>query len=288
MVQMQLLPIHQLKIWAGQPRQHCAETGLLELSASIQQQGILQPILVRPGKEGWLIVAGERRWRAAQLAGLQEIPVLIRPMDDAEALIVALVENLQREDLNSMDRAYALKRLYEQLGSWEAVGKAVGFGEATGELQPLSERRMFQLHALTNLPEVVQQAILSGDLTEKHGRALGRIKDAQQQQSVLHVVQAHQLSGPETEFLLRLIREEANSDLEALAQQVRARKKSQSIEKIRVSAGDLTRLLSTAGSCTPAERDIVDQALKQVEAQIRAWRRVNGLKTALTALPPGL
>lgn len=300
---VQRVPIDRIHLWPAQPRRQFAESTLIELADSIQQNGLLSPLLVRPLADGWQIVAGERRWRAAQRAGLTEVPVMVRPMDDAEALVLALVENLQREDLNLMDRARALRRLHEQLGSWDAVGAAVGFGPARvdGMVKPLTERRMFQLNALNDLPAPLQEAIERGEMSEKHGRALGRVKDPAEQELIFDTIRAHDLSGGETELLLRLLHQEPDSDepradvLARAVDRLRDRRPPDRVlrslhERIADTAFELDRLLRQSERLGPAveSADPTVEALSRLEVSIRDWRRSKGLKRRMSALPPGL
>lgn len=294
------VPLTCLVPWNEQPRRKIHDFTIEELAESIKQKGVLQPILVRPFLERantWQIIAGERRWRAAERAGVQEVPILVRSMSDADALIVALIENLQREDLNIMDRARALRRLYEHLGSWTAVGKAVGFGEESMGGKALTERRMFQLNALNELPEPVQEAIHRGELTEKHGRAIGRLKDSAQQDAFFKTVSIHQLSGPESETLLRLIQQESTEDLDYARHLPRVRSPQKAdpqatalVSQIVRAGEELSRLFEQvrrAGS-NPQQDESIDRVLKKVEASGRAWRRARNVKTPISALPPGI
>lgn len=284
---IQLLPISALVPWTGQPRHQFLESTLRELAESIRQNGVVTPLMVRRHGEGYQIITGERRWRAATLAGLQEIPVILRELDDAQALILALVENLQREDLNVMDRARALRRLYEQIGSWDAVGKILGFGteQVDGMVKPLTERRMFQIQALNDLPEPVQEAISRGELNEKHGRALGRVKDPAAQDALYGTIQQHQLSGPETERLLQMIQQEAEElpfveRLDHSIARLRGRptRVMRSLqERIEDGAADLNRLLrQNIRDGTPVEGTL-SETLHQLELSLRAWRRSKGV-----------
>ena len=147
-----------------QPRQRFDEESLLALSESIKVRGVLQPVLVRPVAGGTFeLVAGERRWRAAQLAGLETLPAIIRHHDDAASLEVALVENMAREDLNPVEEARACAALTEELGlSREEVGQRVG----------RSRVAVSNLIRLLDLPDDALAAIETGDLSEGHGRAL--------------------------------------------------------------------------------------------------------------------
>ena len=150
-----------------QPRRAFVDATLLELADSIRARGVLQPIRVRRDGDGFQIVAGERRFRAAQLAGLRELPAVVVDQDEDDAYIDSLIENVQREDLNPIDRAEALRRLRVNLGlqSWEEVGAVLG----------LSRQSVHNLLGLTDLPRPIQEDLRSGGLTEKHGRALRQL-----------------------------------------------------------------------------------------------------------------
>jgi ParB family chromosome partitioning protein len=151
---------------------------LEELAESIKDHGVLQPIRVRSKPDGgYEIIAGERRWTAATRAGLRDIPAVVVTADDDQAYVEALIENIQREDLNPVDRAHALTRLRVALGrqSWEEVGKVLGIGR----------QHVHRLLNVTKLPEPIQEDIRVGDLTEKHGRALLTLRAYPQQQMVL-------------------------------------------------------------------------------------------------------
>lgn len=158
------LPVHQLQPGKYQPRTRMDEASLRELSQSIKGQGLLQPILVRPVAQGrYEIIAGERRWRASQLAGLLEVPVLVRPISDENALAAALIENIQREDLNPLEEAQGIDRLIREFGmTHEAAASAVG----------RSRSAVSNLLRLLNLTESVRLLLLEGTLEMGHARAL--------------------------------------------------------------------------------------------------------------------
>jgi ParB family chromosome partitioning protein len=148
----------------GQPRRSFDEAGLQALAESVRERGVLQPVLVRPRAGGTFeIVAGERRWRAAKLAGLDRVPALVQDRDDATTLEIALVENMAREDLNPVEEARAVAALVEELGlTREAVGKRVG----------RSRVAISNLLRILDLPDDALALLEAGDLTEGHGRAL--------------------------------------------------------------------------------------------------------------------
>lgn len=160
------LPIGVVTPGPFQPRVGMTETALADLAASIREHGVLQPILVRPkpGASGQFeIIGGERRWRAAQIAQLHEVPVIVRDLDDRAALAAALVENLQREDLNALEEARGYRRLADEFGlSQEALGQAVG----------KSRSHVANTMRLLALPEKVQGLLSRGVLTAGHARAL--------------------------------------------------------------------------------------------------------------------
>jgi ParB family transcriptional regulator, chromosome partitioning protein len=147
-----------------QPRRELKESGLLALADSLRERGVLQPVLLRPVAGGtYELVAGERRWRAAQLAEFDTIPALVRPHDDAQSLELALIENMAREDLNPVEEARACALLVEELGlTREDVGRRVG----------RSRVAVSNLLRLLDLPDEVLDLLAAGHLTEGHGRAL--------------------------------------------------------------------------------------------------------------------
>lgn len=159
-------PVENLRPNKMQPRHRFEETGLKELSDSIREKGILQPILVRPIDElaeHYEIIAGERRWRAAQMARLHEVPILIRHISDLDSLEIALIENIQRVDLNAMDEARGYARLIDEFDhSQEDVGRIVG----------KSRSHVANMLRLLALPESLQNMLEDGRLSAGHGRTL--------------------------------------------------------------------------------------------------------------------
>jgi ParB family chromosome partitioning protein len=158
------VPIDLIEPNPHQPRQEFDEGAIVALSESLQERGVLQPVLVRPVPGGtYELIAGERRWRAAQLAGFDTVPALVRPDDDAASLELALIENMAREDLNPVEEARACAMLVEELGlTREDVGRRVG----------RSRVAVTNLLRLLDLPAEVLELIAAGHLTEGHGRAL--------------------------------------------------------------------------------------------------------------------
>jgi ParB family chromosome partitioning protein len=158
------LPVELITPNPRQPRRAFDEEALIQLAGSLGDRGVLQPVLVRPSTGGtYELIAGERRWRAAQLAGLQTIPALVRIHDDAESLELALIENMAREDLNPVEEARACALLVEELGlTREEIGRRVG----------RSRVAVSNLLRLLDLPDEALELLARGDLTEGHGRAI--------------------------------------------------------------------------------------------------------------------
>jgi ParB family chromosome partitioning protein len=192
--QAQTVPIEFLRPSPVQPRRRFAEDEIEALARSIREKGVLQPLLVRPaaaGAPGYEIVAGERRWRAAQQAGLDEVPVLVRELTDGEALELALVENVQRSDLTAIEEAAAYQRLIEEFGHTQ---------EALAALVGRSRSHVANTLRLLGLPEALREMVEAGDLTAGHARALLSAPDALE--LALQVI-THGLNVRQTEALAR-------------------------------------------------------------------------------------
>jgi ParB family chromosome partitioning protein len=186
------LPLQQLRPGKYQPRTKMNPESLRELAESIKVQGVLQPILVRPVGDGYEIIAGERRVRAAAIAGLHEVPVIIKQVPDNAALAMALIENIQREDLNPLEEAHGVQRLIREFHfTHEQAAQAIG----------RSRSATSNLLRLTNLAVPVQQMVLDGKLDMGHARALLALSGAQQIQ-LGNRIAAQQLSVRATEALV--------------------------------------------------------------------------------------
>jgi ParB family chromosome partitioning protein len=206
------LPVTRIQAGKYQPRTRMDDGSLSELAASIKSQGIMQPVLVRPvegqGSIGYEIIAGERRFRAAQLAGLDEIPVLVREVDDQNAAAMALIENIQREDLNPLEEAQGIARLISEFDfTHEQAAHAVG----------RSRSAVSNLLRLVNLAQPVQTMLMAGDIDMGHARALLAV-DAASQIALANQVIAKRLSVRETEKLVARTMEEQNAPAAAARQ----------------------------------------------------------------------
>ncbi|MES2150037.1 MAG: ParB/RepB/Spo0J family partition protein [Pseudomonadota bacterium] len=219
-----VLAVHQLQAGKYQPRTRMDEGALNELAASIRSQGIMQPVLVRPvgqdnitGAVQYEIIAGERRFRAAQLAGLDQIPVLVRDVDDQAAAAMALIENIQREDLNPLEEAQGIQRLITDFSfTHEQAANAVG----------RSRSAVSNLLRLMNLAAPVQTMLMAGDIDMGHARALLAV-DAASQINLANQVVAKRLSVRETEKLVTRAMEEILHP---------------TLTKIKEKSGDIVRL----------------------------------------------
>jgi len=192
------IPIEFLQRGKYQPRRDMHQEALEELAESIKAQGIMQPIVVRPvGEQRYEIIAGERRWRASQLAGLEKIPAVIREVADEAAIAMALIENIQREDLNPIEEAMALKRFQEEFElTQQEVAEAVGKSRTT----------VTNLLRLINLPDDVRKMVEHGDLEMGHARCLVTLPE-DKQRYVAHQIISKGLSVRQAEALARKLPE---------------------------------------------------------------------------------
>lgn len=196
--ELQKLPIEFLHPGKYQPRKDMSEEALEELASSIRAQGVIQPIVVRPiAHNSYEIIAGERRWRAAQIAKLDIVPCLIKEVPDEAAVAIALIENIQREDLNAMEEAVALERLLNEFElTHQQVADAVGKSRTT----------VTNLLRLNNLNEDVKRLLEHGDIEMGHARCLLAL-DGEDQSATARIVVAKALTVRETEKLVRSVLE---------------------------------------------------------------------------------
>ncbi|HYI22143.1 MAG TPA: ParB/RepB/Spo0J family partition protein [Candidatus Limnocylindrales bacterium] len=191
------LPIAAISRNPYQPRQAVDQAQLEALAASIAEHGVLQPVLVTQSAGGYRLIAGERRLRAAEMAGLERIPALVRSADEAVQLAWALIENLQRSDLNALEEAHAFRQLIDEFGlSHEEVGQRVGRSRST----------VANTLRLLDLDQSVQVALQEGRISEGHARALAGLDDAAQQAQGVAQVIARGLSVRQTEEMVRRMR----------------------------------------------------------------------------------
>ncbi len=178
----------------SQPRKHFDESKLQELAESIKEKGVLEPLIVRRTEQGYELIVGERRWRAAQKAGLKEVPVLVKETERREALEISLIENIQREDLNPIEEAEAFKGLIEEFDiSQEDLSKRIGKDRTT----------VTNTLRLLKLPLEVREHILQNRITSGHARALLSLENKEKQQELCARVVKKGLSVRETEAIAR-------------------------------------------------------------------------------------
>jgi len=261
------LPVTQMQAGKYQPRTRMDEGALNELAASIKAQGLMQPILVRPigqdtlsGVVKYEIIAGERRFRASQLAGLTEVPVLVRDVDDLAAAAMALIENIQREDLNPLEEAQGIHRLISDFSfTHEQAATALG----------RSRSAVSNLLRLMNLAMPVQTMLMAGDIDMGHARALLAV-DAATQITLANQVVAKRLSVRETEKLVNRTQEEASNPVEA-----RVKEKSGDIARLEEELSDTlaTPVVFKMGSkgrgqlvIDFADLDVLDGVLSRLRA----------------------
>ena len=219
------LQLDQMVAGVYQPRKRMDEGALYELAESIKAQGVMQPILVRKiASGGYEIIAGERRFRAAKLAGLSEVPVLVRDVSDQNAAAMALIENMQREDLNPLEEAIGLQRLIKEFGlTHEQAAQAVGRSRSAAS----------NLLRLLNLAEPVQTMLVAGDLEMGHARALLSL-DRAAQITAANQISAKKMSVREAESLVKKI----GADFSLVSQKT-TKEKSRDIKRLEEELSDL-------------------------------------------------
>ena len=193
----QMMKINMVEPNREQPRRNFEEDSLLELADSIKQFGVLQPLIVRKRKDYYEIIAGERRWRAAKMAGVKEIPVIIKDFTEQEVLEIALIENIQREDLNPIEEAMAFKRLLTEFNLKQ---------DEVAERVSKSRTAVTNSMRLLKLAEKVQQMVIDDMITTGHARALLAIEDPELQYNLANKIFDEKLSVRETESLVKSIK----------------------------------------------------------------------------------
>ena len=222
--QLKQVDVDLLKRGEYQPRRFIQEQDLKELAASIEKHGVMQPIVIRPIQDdqfSYEIIAGERRWRAAQLAGLKQVPAIVRDLNDQVAIALALIENIQRQDLNPIDQALALQRFHDEFGlSHQEIAETVGKARTT----------VSNLLRLRSLDDVIKDFMQEGQLDMGHARAILALK-AKDQIAIAKVIIDKNLSVRQTEQLVRewnqpkqsKPKEAAPPDIEQLTQRLSER-----------------------------------------------------------------
>ena len=217
-----------------QPRTHMDQESLNELAASIKAQGVMQPILVRPVDGGrYEIIAGERRWRASQLAGLHEVPVLVRDIPDDSALAMSLIENIQREDLNPLEEAMGIQRLIDEFGMTHQQA-----ADSVGRSRPAASNLLRLLH----LAKPVQDLLMAGEIDMGHARALLPLAKASQVQ-LAHRISAKGYSVREVE---RMVQHELNPPKQKAAVKKEDRDMARLEEELADALGTQVKIKASA------------------------------------------
>ena len=193
------IDINDIKPNSAQPRKNFDETKLSELAESIRTNGVIQPLIVREGENGYELVAGERRWRASRQAGIRRVPCIVRNFDDRQNAIVAIIENMQREDLDPIEEAMGLKSMTEKYGfTQEQVSASLG----------RSRTYITNSIRLLKLPEEIQQYVSKGQMSAAHGRTIINIPDKEKQKEVAEKIIRNDLSVRATEKLAEKVKDE--------------------------------------------------------------------------------
>lgn len=191
---VQTVPITAIQPNPHQPRTVMDAEKLAELTLSIKEHGLIQPLIVTQSGDQYTLIAGERRWRASQQAGLSEVPVIVKEATPQEMLELAIIENIQRADLNPLEEAYAYQQLIDEFGLiQEEVAKRVGKGRST----------VANLVRLLNLPPNIQQAVSDGEISGAHGRALLPLPTPEAQTAAMNQIIKHDLNVRQTEALVK-------------------------------------------------------------------------------------
>lgn len=229
------IDINEIKPNAQQPRKHFNDEKIEELAKSIEAHGVIQPIMVRTSSSGYEIVAGERRWRAARRAGLKKVPCIIRELSEEQNMLIAIIENMQREDLNPMEEAEALNQMITRFGlTQEEVSKSVG------KSRPYITNSL----RLLKLPNAIQDMVSQGKLTSGHARAIAGIKSEARQLAVAEAAISTGMSVREVELLAG----EEGKEAKEKRSKGKAREKARELVNLEE---DLKAVFGTKVSITP-------------------------------------
>ena len=265
------IPISRIVPSPNQPRKTFYEQTISELAESIKQHGVLSPIIVRPLGSQYEIIAGERRFKAAGQAGLKEIPAIIKQVSDGDAWIISLIENIQREDLNDIDRASALRELKAKLDlPWEKLAQKLS----------LTKQRVLDLVGLLDLPEEIQDDIRQKKLTERHGRALRQLLDkAEVLREVFKFIKDKKLTGEQTQELVKTIKGKPRFTIEesynSLKETSLKKEKTQK-EPVKIVVSEGTHLVKMLGEINlskmkPSEREALKATLLVIKKKIEEF-----------------
>ena len=256
--------INDIRPNSAQPRKNFDEEKLRELASSIKTNGVIQPLIVRESTNGCELVAGERRWRAARMAGLRTVPCIIRNFDDRQNAIVAIIENMQREDLDPIEEALGLKSMTEKYGfTQEQVSASLG----------RSRTYITNSIRLLKLPEEIQQYVSSGQMSAAHGRTIINIPDKERQKEIAEKIIRNDLSVRATERLAEKVKDELRPE---------RKKRKKASEADRAKAAEITAVESELMTLLGTKVNITgDDSKGKIELEYYSLDELNRLIDAL-------
>ena len=259
------IDINDIRPNSAQPRKNFDEVKLSELSSSIKANGVIQPLIVRESSTGYELVAGERRWRAARMSGLRTVPCIVRNFDDKQNAIVAIIENMQREDLDPIEEALGLKSMTEKYGfTQEQVSASLG----------RSRTYITNSIRLLKLPEEIQQYVSSGQMSAAHGRTIINIPDKAKQKEIADKIIRNDLSVRATERLAEKVKDELRPERKKRKKKVSEADKEKTAEIAAVER-ELMTLLGTKVQITG------DESKGKIELEYYSLDELNRLIDAL-------
>ena len=259
------IDINDIRPNGAQPRHNFDEEKLAELASSIKTNGVIQPLIVRESANGYELVAGERRWRASRMAGLKTVPCIIRNFDDRQNAIVAIIENMQREDLNPIEEALGLKSMTEKYGfTQEQVSASLG----------RSRTYITNSIRLLKLPEEIQQYVSSGQMSAAHGRTIINIPDKAKQKEIADKIIRNDLSVRATERLAEKVKDELRPE--------RKKRKKKVSEEDKARAAEIAAVERELMTLTGTKVHIAgDENKGKIELEYYSLEELNRLIDAL-------
>ena len=258
------IDINDIRPNSAQPRKNFDEEKLRELASSIKTNGVIQPLIVRESSNGYELVAGERRWRAARMSGLRTVPCIIRNFDDRQNAIVAIIENMQREDLDPIEEALGLKSMTEKYGfTQEQVSASLG----------RSRTYITNSIRLLKLPEEIQGYVSSGQMSAAHGRTIINIPDKERQKEIAEKIIRNDLSVRATERLAEKVKDELRPE---------RKKRKKASEADRAKAAEITAVESELMTLLGTKVNITGNDSKgKIELEYYSLDELNRLIDAL-------
>ncbi|HEU5102274.1 MAG TPA: ParB/RepB/Spo0J family partition protein [Roseiflexaceae bacterium] len=266
------VPIGTIQQNPRQPRTHFDDAALEELATSIREHGIIQPLIVSErGLNRYELVAGERRWRAAQRAGLDRVPVIVRETSQQQLLELALIENVQRADLNPIEEAHAYEALKRDFGMSDSdIARRLGKG---------SREAVVNTRRLLNLAPGAQEALLRQEISAGHGRALLKLKDTEQQQQALEAIIADDWTVREAERFGELVNN--LGDVSQALAAIRAQRRGSNQADERPKRAGVTRAPARTGTISPEEQELKREMEQILGTPVHLTRTDNDLRVTI-------